>query len=46
MNTDIQHYNAELLPDEKAIADLLAQEIDKHLPMQKIKFGMGIQYGF
>lgn len=41
MNTDIQHYNAELLPDEKAIADLLAQEIDKHLPDAENKIWHG-----
>jgi Domain of unknown function (DU1801) len=32
MNPDIATYNATQTPADKAICDLLAQEIDKHLP--------------
>ncbi len=32
MNTDTQKYNAALSPDDRRICDLLAGEIDAHLP--------------
>lgn len=32
MNPETAKYNAGMAPSDKAICDLLAQEIDKHLP--------------
>jgi len=37
MNKNTQKYNNSLSPNDKAICDLLAQEIDKHLPKAENK---------
>lgn len=37
MNKDIQAYNNKLAPADKAICDLLAQELEKHLPESENK---------
>lgn len=41
MNPDILSYNHQLSPTDKSICDLLAQEIDKHLPEAENKIWHG-----